>query len=107
MQQEAELELGGVRTRQADAARDLDSVGSDPLSMLAGVGVACLDGIGQCADGVAVGARQLMGQAALLLERLPQVGGVALELKFLVGSLALPVRELGLEPGDLLDQLSL
>ena len=55
-------------------------VGGDALGVLAGVGVARLDGVGERAHRGAVGAPELLRAGALLLEDLAQVGGVALEL---------------------------
>ena len=62
------------------APGDLQPVGGDALGVLAGVGVARLDGVGERAHRGRVGAAQLLGARALLLEGLAQVGGVALEL---------------------------
>ena len=73
--------------------------------MAAGVGIAGLDGACERPHGEHVGLAQLLGAGALLLERLAQVGRVALELALLVGRLAGTPRKLGLELRDALLQL--
>ena len=70
-------------------ARDLEPVGGDALGVPARVGVARLDRVGERAHGRQVGALELLGARALLLEGLAQVGGVALELALARGGLAL------------------
>ncbi len=45
VQQEAELELGLVRDVHAHGTGDGQAVGGDALGVLAGIGVACLDGV--------------------------------------------------------------
>src|SRR6202012_3046262 len=100
-----ELELGCVVARHPGRSGDLNPVGGDALGVLAGVGVAGLDGVGQRTHSGAVGAGQLLGERALLLERVAQIGGVALELQLLVGSLALTASQLSAKPRDLSREL--
>ena len=57
-------------------AGDLDPVGGHPFGVLARVRVPGLDGVGQGANGGPVGARQLLGAGALLLEGFAQVLGI-------------------------------
>ena len=68
--------------------------------MLARVGVARLDGVGEREHGGLVGAPQLLGADALLLEHLAQVGGVALELALARRGLALQPVEPRAQGGD-------
>src|SRR5207302_3082360 len=105
--QEPELEPGHLVEREADHAGDLHSVRGHPLRVLAGVGIARFDRVGQRRDRRRVRALELLGARALLLEGLPQVGGVALELTLLQRSLLLSGAERRAEPLDLLDQLGL
>ena len=104
VEEEPELELGGEDQLVGELARDLEAVGGHALGVLAGVGVARLDGVGQGTHRGHVGAAKLLGAGALLLERLAQVGGVALELKLLVGRLALTPAQLGAQTHELVDQ---
>ena len=69
---------GSIRRASSQA------VGGHALGVLAGVGVAGLDGVGQRAHGGHVGVAQLLRAGALGLEGLAQVGGVALELTLLL-----------------------
>ncbi|MEJ7714367.1 MAG: hypothetical protein WKF40_01150 [Thermoleophilaceae bacterium] len=80
VEQEAELGLGIGGQRGGDAARQLQAVGGDPLRVLARVGVAGLDRVGERADRGHVGLTQLVRASALGLEDVAQVGGIALEL---------------------------
>ena len=89
VQQEAELDLGVVGQLRAHRPREREAVGGDPLGVLAGVGVARLDRVGQRAHGRDVGRAQLRRSRPLLLERLAQIRGVALELLLLRGGLRL------------------
>jgi len=89
VQQEAELDLGVIGQPRAHGARDLQAVGGHALGVLARVGVARLDRVGQRPDRRDVGLAQLLRARALLLEGLAQVGGVALQLAGVVGSLLL------------------
>ena len=57
VQQEAELDLRVVGHVEPAARAIAQPVGRDALGVLAGVGVARLDGVGQRADGRPVGAR--------------------------------------------------
>ncbi len=99
MQEEAELEL--VACRKPVLLSDRHPVGRDSLRVLPGVRVASLDRIGQGPHGRGVGLTQLLGALALLLERLAQVSGVALELVLLFGSLLVALLERALEALDL------
>ena len=63
VQQEAELDLRVVGQRQRRRARDLQAVGGDALGVLARVGVARLDGVGERAHGRDVGRAQLLRRA--------------------------------------------
>ena len=80
MQQEAELDLRRLLEREADGPGQLHPVGGDALGVLAGIRIAGLDGIRKRAHRRAVGPAELLRAGALLLEHLPEIGGVALEL---------------------------
>ena len=84
VQQEPELGLGVVGQREPGDARELQPVGGHTLGVVAGVGVARLDRVGQCANRRHVRGTQLLGAPALGLERLAQVRGVPLELALLL-----------------------
>ena len=88
-----EIEAGGLGDEQG--------VGGDPLGVLARVGVARLDGVGQRPHGGHVGAVELLGQRPLLLEGVAQIGRVELELALLVGRPGPLLGELGPQLGDL------
>ena len=86
VQEEAEL---GLRVDfEPDGAADAHAVGGDTLGVLAGVGVARLDSVGQRAHGRHVGAPQLSRAGAFLLEDLAQVRRVALQLQLARGRFA-------------------
>ena len=87
------------------ACAELERVGRDPLGVLAGVGVARLDRVGQRAHGREVGVAQLLRARPLLLEGLAQVGGVALELVLLLGRVRLVLGERRAQTLDLLAQV--
>ena len=90
-------------TSRPDGAADAHAVGGDTLGVLAGVGVARLDRVGERAHGRHVGAPQLSRAGALLLEDLAQVRRVALQLQ-------LPRRRLAfdsLEAGSQRDEAGL
>ena len=89
VQKKAELQLRHLGQPQPEGACDLHPIRGDSLGVLAGVGVSCLDRIGEGPDGGRVGAPELLRLVALALERLAQVSGVALELSPLGGRLVL------------------
>ena len=57
--------------------------------MLAGIRVARLDRVRECANSCPIGPAQLLRAGALLLEDLAQIGRVALELTLALGGLLL------------------
>ena len=98
VQQEAELDLRV--DGDAGGVGDAQPVGGDALGVLARVGVARLDRVGEREHGGLVGAAQLLRADALLLEDLAQVGRVALELALAAARLALEAREPRAQRGD-------
>ena len=98
VEQEAELDLGV--DLDAGGVGDPQPVGGDALGVLARVGVARLDRVGERQHGRLVGAAQLLRAVALLLEDLAQVGRVVLELALARGGLALEAREPRAQRGD-------
>ena len=105
VQDEAELDLRMVGEPHPVGLGELQPVGGDALGVTARVGVARLDRAGQRAHREHVGAPQLLGAGALLLERLAQVGGVALELALLDLRLAPALAQLCVERRDPFAQL--
>ncbi len=94
VEQEAELDLGVLGQRRARRPRELQPVRGHAFGVASGVGITGLDRIAQRPHGEHVGATQGVRALPLGLERLAQVGGVALELALLGARLDLSLSEL-------------
>ena len=97
VQQEAELDLPVVGQVELRGPSDRKRVGGYALGVLAGVGVPRLDRVGQRPDRGHVGLVELERPLPLLLEGLPQIGGIPLELLLLLGRSPLVHREVAAE----------